>query len=83
MMPHNDFNSPSLLCLMICAFHLHVSAWIDESYPNACQHGPWSGRLRGPDATQIFLTHENLSQIAVRAEFANVSHPLSHKSKIS
>ena len=64
----------SLLALIICTSSFHARAWIDENHPNACQHGPWSNRLRGPESTQIYLTHENLSDIAIPAEFVIVSH---------
>lgn len=67
---------PSLLCLLLCVLSSQVTAWIDENHPNACQHSPWSGRLRGLEKTQIFLTNENRSEIGIPAEFVDVSHDL-------
>jgi hypothetical protein len=61
----------SLCCLIVYALASNVAAWVDET----CQHGPWPGRLRGLDKTQIPITNENRSETTIPAEFTNVSHP--------
>ncbi|KAF7505008.1 hypothetical protein GJ744_001529 [Endocarpon pusillum] len=76
MMPLNGYSLSSLPSLLICAFLIYTTAWTDENHPNACQHGPWSGRLQGPEKTQPFLAHENISTIAIPAELANL--PIDH-----
>jgi hypothetical protein len=67
------------LSLIICTLPIHIHAWINENHPNACQHGPWSGRLQRPEKMNSFLVHENLSTVAIPAEFVIVSHYLTHK----